>query len=308
MILAWLPGIGVVEPVSERTAYDVNAFRARFTEVRFCGYDTRIHPYIFQFTLAARLKDCDIVKADFTGSLPGVLAKRLYGTRLVVNYNYHALRIAEIHGKPAHVLWLRILRRLALRAADGVIVASRALEQEVLAAGYRGYRVVVPNGVDLERFRPSEQRWTAPVILTVGRDSPEKNLSVVREAVAQIKGAVLNEVRGLPYAQMPTAYQSASVFVLPSLTEGCSKSLLEAMASGLRCIATMAAAEGLAGGWDPLIIMENDSDPSQWASAIRHALKDPELGASSRAWVERHHDIRRTLFQEVAFLKWVGRR
>ena len=106
---------------------------------------------------------------------------------------------------------------------------------------------------------------------------------------------------------MPTVYQEAGVFVLPSLTEGCSKALLEAMATGLPCITTMAAAEGLAGGWDPLVIMENGSDAAQWASAIRHARKHPELGAAARAYVEKHHDIRRTLYQEIAFLNWVAR-
>ena len=55
-------------------------------------------------------------------------------------------------------------------------------------------------------------------------------------------------------------------------------------------------------------MMADGADVDTWASAIRRAAKATDLGPAARAYVEKHHDIRRTLHQEVEFVKWVGRR
>ena len=149
---------------------------------------------------------------------------------------------------------------------------------------------VIPNGVDTTQWRPADalpsvigsqlQRvrsrlGTERVFLYMGRISTEKNVEALLQAwrLVDTAGCRLVIVGDGPlrttlqnsYGQMDNVLwwgyesdlstrvallQSAEVFLLPSLVEGLSLALLEAMASGCACIATDAGADGevLAGG------------------------------------------------------------
>ena len=149
---------------------------------------------------------------------------------------------------------------------------------------------VIPNGVDTTQWRPADalpsaigsqlQRvrsrlGTERVFLYMGRISTEKNVEALLQAwrLVDTAGCRLVIVGDGPlrstlqnsYGQMDNVLwwgyesdlatrvallQSAEVFLLPSLVEGLSLALLEAMASGCACVATDAGADGevLAGG------------------------------------------------------------
>ncbi|QNI72688.1 glycosyltransferase family 4 protein [Synechococcus sp. NOUM97013] len=149
---------------------------------------------------------------------------------------------------------------------------------------------VIPNGVDTTQWRPADalpsaigselQRvrsrlGTERVFLYMGRISTEKNVEALLQAwrLVDTAGCRLVIVGDGPlrstlqnsYGQMENVLwwgyesdlatrvallQSAEVFLLPSLVEGLSLALLEAMASGCACVATDAGADGevLAGG------------------------------------------------------------
>ena len=149
---------------------------------------------------------------------------------------------------------------------------------------------VIPNGVDTTQWRPADalpsaigsqlQRvrsrlGTERVFLYMGRISTEKNVEALLQAwrLVDTAGCRLVIVGDGPlrstlqnsYGQMDNVLwwgyesdlatrvsllQSAEVFLLPSLVEGLSLALLEAMASGCAGVATDAGADGevLAGG------------------------------------------------------------
>ena len=149
---------------------------------------------------------------------------------------------------------------------------------------------VIPNGVDTTQWRPANampsaigsqlQRvrsrlGTERVFLYMGRISTEKNVEALLQAwrLVDTAGCRLVIVGDGPlrstlqnsYGQADNVLwwgyesdlatrvallQSAEVFLLPSLVEGLSLALLEAMASGCACVATDAGADGevLAGG------------------------------------------------------------
>ena len=138
---------------------------------------------------------------------------------------------------------------------------------------------VIPNGVDPRHWHPGsselQQRFDGRrVFLYMGRLATEKNVEALLRAwkLVQPEGCVLVVVGDGPLRNtLETTYssdniiwwgyeadqqrraallQAAEVFLLPSLVEGLSLALLEAMASGCACVATDAGADGevLAGG------------------------------------------------------------
>ena len=122
----------------------------------------------------------------------------------------------------------------------------------------------LPNGVDPERFRPAPAppgERAERVVVYVGRLSPEKNLLRLVDALALVDAPparlvligdgpearaigdrarsrrVRVELAGVvPNRELPARLRDADCFVLPSLTEGHPKALLEAMSAALPCV------------------------------------------------------------------------
>jgi glycosyltransferase involved in cell wall biosynthesis len=240
-------------------------------------------------------------------------AKRLYGIPVVAK----VLRggglgdLAKLRRKPAG------RRRIGLfsRQVDAFIAISREIEAELAEIGVPAERrVFIPNGVDIRRFTPAApvQRLArrqalglrdAPTAVFTGRLAPEKRvdhlLALWPEVRAAVPGAQLVVVgTGEAEAQLRQAagegvvfagrqgdvlpyLQAADVFVLPSIAEGLSNALLEAMAVGLAVVATeVGGAPDLVthgvSGW----LIPPDS-PAALSVALRQTLADP---AQTAAW------------------------
>ena len=153
--------------------------------------------------------------------------------------------------------------------ADCTIVSTSEMEKTLENLGIRKL-VVVPRGVDANRFDPAKRsaelrrEWgvglAQPVCMYVGRLAPEKNLDLAVKAVERMRAmqpglkCVLvgdgPERKSLEerhpefiFAGMRTGedlavhYASADIFLFPSLTETFGNVVVEAMASGLAVVA-----------------------------------------------------------------------
>lgn len=214
----------------------------------------------------------------------------------------------DAHTVARHPDRRRITR--ALRRADRVIAISQDIAGEAIdLLGIAPERIVrLGNGVDLQRFRPRPWKEDlSPRILFMGRLGPQKRVDVLLEAFAELRrrrtdstglelivagdGPLEAELRQRARAlgveehtrfpgRVPDVVgllRDASVFVLPSVAEGASNALLEAMATGVPVVATrLPSNEELAtDGEHALLVPPGDS--AALAAAIERLLDDATL-------------------------------
>jgi glycosyltransferase involved in cell wall biosynthesis len=137
--------------------------------------------------------------------------------------------------------------RAAAKRAHGIIVVARhllkALGRDIEQSKVR----VVPCGIDLERFKPLDQRrcrerlaWRQNdfhVLFATSSSDPVKRPELARAAVAafnQKRGAaVLHVLSGVANEDVPTWLNASDVLLLTSRHEGSPTIVKEALASGL---------------------------------------------------------------------------
>ena len=206
--------------------------------------------------------------------------------------NFHAY--SKLYGlgwlKSTIVSYLRKFHN----AARCTMVPTQRLKDELVMGGFERL-IVVPRGVDTEKFSPAHRNnslresWGAGpgtvVLLSVGRLAVEKNLAVVVNAYCRLKQSgenvklifvgdgpeTLALQRLCPDAifagtkrgkDLAEHYASADLFVFPSLTETFGNVTLEAMASGLCVVAYDHAAAGqlIINSQNGLLLTPNDEE------------------------------------------------
>jgi glycosyltransferase involved in cell wall biosynthesis len=271
-----------------------------------------------------RRRQVDVVQSfAWRPALIGIGAARLAGRGRIVAGRRSTPQERGIRG---------VLEQLVVHLADRIIVNAESLRPR----GRAGVRTeVVPSGVDSERFRPraGERRAAKarlglaadrPVIGTVGRLEPRKGTAVLVEALARIHAdgrpdvALVIAGDGPLRAEMETlasrlgvaahvhllgdcadvrdVLAALDVFVLPSLTEGMSNALLEAMAMECGIVATAVGGTPEVMAGDATGVLVPAADPAALARATVRLLDAPDerarLGAAARRRVEERFDAR----------------
>lgn len=192
---------------------------------------------------------------------------------------------------------------------DRVIVFSDLQRDLLIRLGVPADTVVViPNGVDTRRYSPGPSMakvnlQASQLFVYQGRFSPEKNVESLLRGWRQAEmgpGCKLalvgsgpletslklfygdqDDILWLGYLadeqQRIEILRGADAFILPSLVEGLSLSLLEAMACGTACIATDAGADGevLANGAG--IVLDTQRVASQLQTILPILRDHPEI-------------------------------
>jgi glycosyltransferase involved in cell wall biosynthesis len=262
----------------------------------------------------------DAIHAHLAGSpaLAAALAGRLLGKPVLVKLG-GGRGIGELASSSRTSLGRLKLRVLVwLKPRFLAVVPDLAAEAREHLQG--ASIEVLANGVDSNRYKPvspEEKRalrarlgWSGTVFLYTGRLSWEKRLpwfaqiwneaSSGREASLILVGEGAEtipqdgRIKVLPSVDDTAELcAAADAFVLPSVSEGLSNSLLEAMSSGLAVIASAVggSAETLQDGVTGLLFARDDAQAA--AACVRRVLDEPELAArlganARRACLERY--------------------
>ncbi len=230
-----------------------------------------------------------------------------------------------------------LIRQIA-RLTHCFVCVSEDSARRMLAQGLKpGQVLTIHNGIDLEHYSFVGPCASGPVV-TVARLSPAKDIATLLQAMAlavksipdlrlEIAGAGpcgpelrqlatdlnLNEqVHFLGETQaVPALLARASLFVLPSRSEGISLTLLEAMARGLPVLACRVGGnpevvdDGVTGRLVPA------GDPQALAQEMAALLSDPDRarqwGQAGRRRVEDKFDIGRMVAQYEQLYLGLGR-
>jgi len=223
-------------------------------------------------------------------------------------------------------------KKLMLKAHK-VITISTSVAQQIKKHYNFDKLVIIPNGVDINNFYPSEVPGN--YLLYVGRLGHgkglfdlldafklinEQDLKLIIVGEGELKTKLLLKIEKesisnvelighIENEDLPNVYQNARIFVFPSLYEGLPTAILEAMASGLPIIATDVS------GCKDLIknnyngILVNPKNPKILSNSISFLLKDLEkskyLGKNARAKAETDYSwdiISRTIENEYKII------
>ena len=229
-----------------------------------------VSPAVARYLWGVNSDDFDVMHAHshcyFVTNL-AALKRRLGGIPLAItNHGLYS------QNAPEHLfsLYLQTIGRWTFNQADVVFCYTDVDKQRVRELDVSSRIEVVPNGIDTERFTPEGPESElidaeGPVVLFVGRFAEGKRPWLAVEAFAEVleeysgaelylcgDGALREDLEAqvadlgigeavtflghVPYDEMPKVYRSGDVLVLPSRAEGVPRTVLEAMASGLKIV------------------------------------------------------------------------
>jgi glycosyltransferase involved in cell wall biosynthesis len=218
--------------------------------------------------------------------------------------------------------FLAPLVRLVWRRAIAVVPNSAGLAKLAAKTSPKQVFEIIPNGVDTGEFRPDPERERDGYfrVLVVSRLTPRKGIRFLVRAMAILKEKTEKKVElwiagdgeeksslqalarecdietqvkffgAVPHEELRKYYGLADVFCLPSLNEGMSNTVLEALAAGLPIVATVTGGteELIRDGENGLFVAQQS--PEDLAEKLEKLFSDESLrlrmGEASRSRAE----------------------
>ena len=282
-----------------------------------------------RFTVGAYRPALDAVDRDFEGAL--VVHNSPAGLALLARERPRARTVLYTHNTLFRTYGRRELRRIAGRAFALVFVSEFLADDLAHRLGStRVNRVVVRNGVDVERFRPdsgARREGEDPIVLFVGRVIPEKGPDILLRAAVKLRsrrrrfrvrivgssgfsasdpltpyerhlrtlatplGAAAEFVPFVGRDRIVDEYRRADVMCVPSnCDEGSTLTVPEAVACGLPTVASRRGGVHEVGG--DAVLYFDPPNVDELAELLAYLLDDP---SAREEWGQRARSHAMTL-------------
>lgn len=279
----------------------------------------------FDYSARRHARDADIYHAFNHHALYGMRAAKAAGAVTVVErasahpHVQDALLREEFARfglrYPAASRWIVAKHLREYAEADWIVVPSDFVYRTMVAEGVPPAKLrCLPLGVATERFRPGDGRDDIFRVLFVGALSLQKGLPYLLEGFrlaglprgkselvlvgepSRDARAFLPRYRGLyrhvpftPHGSLVSLYQSASVFVLPSLQDGFGMVVYEAAACGVPVIVSENVGASVRDGEDGFVVPIRDAEAiaGKLAYLYAHETDRRRMGAAARDHVSR---------------------
>lgn len=286
---------------------------------------------IFTMTALLKLRELkpDLIHAYnlFSPLTTALLSRRMQSTPVIVKVLRGGI-LGDVQRLSSRAAGRWRIERIR-RDVDAFITISSEIDAELDRLGIElKRRHFIPNGVDADRYLPIDEKKKrelrrnmalpdGPLVIFTGRLAHEKRVTqlakiwpTVRREHPRANLILLGDGpqrKSLLEFQTPGVHvlgrvgdvcpylQAADLFVLPSVTEGLSNAMLEAMATGLPVVVTRVGGAG-----DVITHQKNGwlippDQPERIREAILHLLSKPEqsrqLGQAARRTVEERYAL-----------------
>ena len=211
---------------------------------------------ISSFIKSKFTKKFDIVHAH---NIPAAFAmKNIKGKKILTQHGIYSQQIDLLHGKTAGNL-TNYFERNALKWADAITVISKEAHEYYTKLGFK--TIQIPNAINLKNLPQDEDRRFEKQIIFVGRLSKEKGIETIIEVSKKLPNDInllivgsgpesekikklsetLDNIHYLGYQTHENSIKlirGSDILIQPSLHEGISTTILEAMACKVPVIAT----------------------------------------------------------------------
>lgn len=262
-----------------------------------------------------------------SNELPSGVSPRDSFTSVLTVHDLIFLRFPEYYN-PVDVRIYTWKLRQACRHATHIVAVSQQtandlqeflhVDEKKLRVVYQGHHPNFSSIASPETLKQVRDKYQLPAefILCVGTLEERKNAATVIKSLQSMHEqlplvlvgkptrymtalqALVNErklgdrvrfLHQVSFADLPAVYQSASVFVYPSVFEGFGIPIVEAIASGIPVVSSIGSAFSEAGG--PHCLYCNPADPSAFGEAMDRVLGNNLLResmiAGSREYIKR---------------------
>jgi len=318
--------------------YGINITNSRYFHLPKIGMNIQaISMAICSYSAIKRIidegYDFDVIDAHYfyPDGVAAVLLAKMLGKPVVVTARGSDINVYRQYPVP------RTLIKWASKRASAIITVCQALKNVLCEMSVSKDKVtVLRNGVDLDLFRPHENRFeirknlnlNGKILLMVGRLVKLKGHDLVIQALTLLKDTSLlivgegeekesleekinklgleNRVRllgAVPHRDLPDYYSAADALILASSSEGWANVILESLSCGTPVVATNV------GGTSEIVvspesgILVNERTPDAIAQAVKELFDNYPDREKTRKYAEKFSWLETSLGQEKLFLK-----